>query len=701
MKKFNPWAYIRKFQYLIVAFALLAGIVFYTLVIPFQTYTASAIIEYTNEGASTGLAPDGTEIDTSEIYSVSVMQGVFERMGLDYSEYNLDEFRSRVSVAEIRSEEEIAIQEAQNSQGEEAESKPTKYRISFTGSYADARNPKEFTRQVLDNLIDVYLAEYAENHISGGNVVNRIAQLADENYDYLETIEIISENVTEAINQLSSYIQGDSIYRASSTGYSFGDIYREFSVIQETDIPNIFAFILSNKVSRDADILISKYEKRIQDYDISNSANDAEVEAINNIISTYVSMMRESGNTDITAEYILDNVHDSYYQDENEAWVKPDETVQYDVLLEDYVANQTEIENSRIEIAYCNYIIDLFSGEAQVGDGIVVETEEIAGQTDVGMEENVSDVDAEGQNEQLDVASTGTAEVRQEEITDTVEINQEEAASTTEAMLESLITKLNNLYQILDATSVEYNEYAGAANIGLISNIGMETGMQLALYTCIVVVVAAVLFSIGIIVLGRIMDIFTYHVYMDHKFMLPNRKACDKYMAGYAGRMLPENMTCISIAIPDMRQKNSEYGVDACDIMIKKMISIMQSVYSEIEEHFIGVNGLGQFLIFLRDTSYTQSMAYMQYVEAQVENYNRTLITGECPVSYKYGVAESHKDSLYNIRALLLKAVTKCTASPVYDGSSREEEKKEGEKTDKDIRLDNLLIRMEEMRKHG
>ena len=116
MKKFNPWAYIRKFQYLIVAFALLAGIVFYTLVIPFQTYTASAIIEYTNEGASTGLAPDGTEIDTSEIYSVSVMQGVFERMGLDYSEYNLDEFRSRVSVAEIRSEEEIAIQEAQNSQ---------------------------------------------------------------------------------------------------------------------------------------------------------------------------------------------------------------------------------------------------------------------------------------------------------------------------------------------------------------------------------------------------------------------------------------------------------------------------------------------------------------------------------------------------------------------------------------------------------
>ena len=161
MKKFNPWAYIRKFQYLIVAFALLAGIVFYTLVIPFQTYTASAIIEYTNEGASTGLAPDGTEIDTSEIYSVSVMQGVFERMGLDYSEYNLDEFRSRVSVAEIRSEEEIAIQEAQNSQGEEAESKPTKYRISFTGSYADARNPKEFTRQVLDNLIDVYLAEYA------------------------------------------------------------------------------------------------------------------------------------------------------------------------------------------------------------------------------------------------------------------------------------------------------------------------------------------------------------------------------------------------------------------------------------------------------------------------------------------------------------------------------------------------------------
>ena len=718
MRKFNPWAYIRKFQYLIVSLALLAGIVFYMLVIPFQTYTASAIIEYTNEGASSGLAPDGTQIDTSEIYSVSVMQGVFDRMGLDYNEYNLDEFRSRVKVTEIMSEEEIAVQEAQNSQGEEAESKPTNYMISFTGSHADAQNPEEFTRQVLDNLIDVYLSEYAENHISGSNVVNTIAQLSDGNYDYLETIEIISENVTNAISQLNSYIQGDSVYRASSTGYSFGDIYREFGVIQQTDIPNIFAYILSNKVSKDTDVLISKYEKRISDYDISNSANDAEAEAINNIISTYVNMMRESGNTNITAEYILDNVHDSYYQDENENWVKPDETVQYDVLLEDYVASQTDIENAKIEIAYCNYIIGVFSGKTQVGDGLVVETDEAL--VDTGTEENVPDGNSENQSGEADFVSDVEIDAEEEvqsvqtetavetgneqaEVTaDIAEVSQLEAASVTESMLENVIAKLNNLYVILDATSKEYNEYAGAANIGLISSIGMETGMQLVLYTCIVVAVAAVLLAIGIIVLGRIMDIFTYHVYVDHKFSLPNRKACDRYMAGYAGRMLPENMTCISIVVPDMKKKNGEYGVEACDTMIKKLISIMQSVYSEIEDHFIGVNGLGQFLIFLKDTSYDQCMAYMQYVEAQVQNYNKTLAAGECPVSYKYGAVESHRDSLYNIRALLLKAITKCSASPVYDGNGHKEEKEEEvSRTDRDKRLDNLLVRMEEMRRHG
>ena len=119
MKKFNPLAYIRKFQILIIIGALAAGLASYEHFAGKQDYTVSAIIEYTNARASEGYSPDGKEIDTSEIYSVSVMQDVFERMSLDYDSYNLDQFRSRVVVTPILSEEEKAMQEAQNDEGEE------------------------------------------------------------------------------------------------------------------------------------------------------------------------------------------------------------------------------------------------------------------------------------------------------------------------------------------------------------------------------------------------------------------------------------------------------------------------------------------------------------------------------------------------------------------------------------------------------
>ena len=151
MSRFRVLDYLKKYQILIVVLSLLSGVIFYAYMQHRQSYTATAIINYTNSAASQGDAPDGTPIDVSEIYSVQVMTEVFERMGLDYTEYNLDELRSRVAVNEAMSEEEKAVQEAKNSNGEEVTSKPTRYYVSFTAERGDSDQPEEFARQMLDN----------------------------------------------------------------------------------------------------------------------------------------------------------------------------------------------------------------------------------------------------------------------------------------------------------------------------------------------------------------------------------------------------------------------------------------------------------------------------------------------------------------------------------------------------------------------
>lgn len=110
MKKFSPLALIKKYQFLIIGLAVLSGLAAAFILSRQQTYSAMAIIEYANESAEEGLAPDGTDIDTSEIYSTEVMKEVFQRMGLSYDNYNLDEFRSKVEVTPIQTSEEEAVQ---------------------------------------------------------------------------------------------------------------------------------------------------------------------------------------------------------------------------------------------------------------------------------------------------------------------------------------------------------------------------------------------------------------------------------------------------------------------------------------------------------------------------------------------------------------------------------------------------------------
>ena len=295
MKKFSPMALIQRYKFLIIGVAVLSGIVAYLLFNQQQSYTAAALIEYTNAQAEEGLAPDGTEIDTSEIYSTEVMKEVFERMDLSYDNYNLDEFRSKIRVEPVMTSEEEAVQEAVNEQGEEVETKPTRYMVYVTLSHRDAEDPWSFARQLLDNMLDVFLEKYGENHVTSGAFVNRVSELNTAEYDYLEIIETIDSAVRTTYETLGEYVEGNVSFVSAANGYSFNDLYQEFNLLRSDEIPEVYAYILNNTLTKDKDVLLSKYQNRIEEYNISNETWQAQIDDIKEIIESYVTMMRESG----------------------------------------------------------------------------------------------------------------------------------------------------------------------------------------------------------------------------------------------------------------------------------------------------------------------------------------------------------------------------------------------------------------------
>lgn len=689
MKRFEPFTYIKKYRLLIILLSLLSGILFYLVSMRQQTYTVSAIIEYMNENAGLGKAPDGTEIDTSEIYSVQVMQQVFERMGMEYDSYNLDELRSRVKVEHLMTAEERAMQEAKNSLGEELEKKSGKYLVSFTAKYRDSIHPEAFARQVLDNMIDVYLSSYAENHINGTTVANNISGLDEGNYDYLEMAELMDDSVSKVLTGLTGRVQGNSGFRSSATGYSFNDLYREFQEISEIELPNLFAYILNHKVTKNKEVLTAKYQSRIDSQEIANSAAKAQIKSIDDIIASYVKLMRESGNTEISSDYILDNVHDGYYRDSEDTWLKPDVTVEYDDLLKTYVSNRTNMEYGIIDNEYCQYVIDLYEGRIESGLQIDVKsagTDVPEGANDKQtVPEEVANADSpEGNGLRADIPSTDTPEtgIPDAEVMGVHSLESgippAEAAIQADAMVKSLVGRLNQLYQILDDTNREYNEYSGAANVGLVSNIVVTEGIRLALYSCIAVAVFAVLLSMAAVIIGRLGDIFDYHAYTDHKFQIPNKLACDRYMARQGGVSLKENVTCLYLILDHVKDKNRQYGMEACDQMIRKFLELVKAGFEqEGDERFIAMNGLGQFVVFLKDTTETQTRGMMRRLRDETASYNEA---ADCTIEFRDGIAEAAKEQVYDMKTLLLQALAR--AKNLSENEQREGDARTWEEED-------------------
>ena len=643
MKQFHIAGYLKKYQFPIVILSLLAGLFFYVYMQRQQTYSATVVINYTNDGAEDGLAPDGSQIDVSEIYSSQVMSRVFERMGLNYDDHNLDELRSRVSINEIVSEEDKAVAEAKNEAGETVESKPTKYYVTFTAKRNDSDQPEKFARQVLDNMLDVYIQTYGENHINTSLAANDISDINERDYDYLEMAELLENSINDALESVENRYNENSNFRSAENGYSFSDLYQKFSFLKSTEVSNVFAYILNNQVTKNREALLAKYQNRIESYHLENNASQTEIDAINAVIDSYVTMMRESGNTDIKADYILEMVHDTGQED----YSNIDQTVEYDVLMKDYVNNRKDFEWALIDTAYCKYIMEIYSGEASVGTVVKLDAPETAAETDS------SDAEKAAADQQSDTADAADdAEVLA--VPTGVKTASQEVVDNTAAMLADLVSQTNELYTLMDQVNAEYNEYAGAENISLLSNIVVVANRRILLYTGIVVIIFLCIFCAAAVVIGRLGDIVDFYMYKDRKYDLPNRIGCDKFMEGYANRLVPQNFCCIVLRVSKMKEKNSRYGRETMDNMLLKFNEMIKEIFPVGEDCFIALNSVGQYVIFTKNMTKEHMDAYVGYLEHEAAEYNEAM---ECKIEYDCGSVESSSSGVYRIKLLLMNAM--------------------------------------------
>lgn len=605
MKNFQILRYLKKLLPIIIVICLLATYVVYFKLSSSNTYIASEVIHYNDEQAEKGLAPTGEKLDVNEIKSSAVMSRVVDKMGLT-GIYSVDSLISRIDITPIEDADKVAQKDAKLEEGEEYVYKPSTFIVSFAATSGEG---PDFARTVLDEILDVYFEQFSQKYVNVAPANNTIENLNKNDYDFIEMMELIDTSIDNTLATLYQRIDQNNYYRSTETGVSFAELADDFNYLRQVNVSSLFSKIYKYQITKNKSVLVSDYTTRIDNNNISNEKDESLIEDIVTVIDAYVTKMRESGNTNISYEYILDNLHERDVQD-----YFGDQTVTYDELIYSWRDRNETKEHAIIDSAYCNYVLDTFTSCTG----------------------NCSDTCATSPLTCTELCDAEYGAVREE----------------VERGIDTLLRELSVLYDTTMKTNDEYNKYLGASYISVLSSASIRESVNVTLYTAIAFVFLMVLCCGGAIVLGRTGDIVNYIFYTDHLTELNNRAYLDKYLKSKDKKLLDNGVVYCLVDIANLSHINTEYSRQTGDDIINLFTRYLKDNFGKTSTEFI-YNGNGSFVMMTENSDYITVEDIMRLFKLRLDEREEHR---EVVIEYKIGIAETFKENK-TARKLLSEAI--------------------------------------------
>lgn len=605
MKNFWAFRYLKKFIPLIVVLCVLATYAVHFKLARSNTYVASEVIHYNDEQAEKGLNPSGGKLDVNEIKSSAVMSKVVDKLGLT-GIYSVDSLISRIDITPVEDQDKVAQKEAMREAGEEYTYEPSTFIVSFAATSGEGSG---FASTIINETLDVYFEQFSEEYVNAVPANNTVANLNKNDYDYIEMMEIIDSDISETVKNLNQRIDKNNYYRSTETGASFEELADDFDYLRQVKVSTIFSEIYKYQVTKNKSVLVSDYTTRIDNNGISNAKDESIVADLENVIDAYVKKMRDSGNTNISHDYILDDLHEKNVQDYD-----GDQTVTYDELIYSWRDHTESRELAIIDSAYCQYILNTFT--ACIGNC--------------------------------------GGECKSSGFTCTELTNPEYALAREkiEQEIDELLTELSDLYDKAIKTNEEYNKYLGASYISVLSTASVRESVNVKLYTAIAFFFFMILCCGAAIVLGRAADIITYVFYTDHLTGLYNRAYLDRYLKSKDKKLLDDGVVYCMVDIVNLVRINNDYSRDVGDEIIKMFTRYIKEVYGKSDTEYV-YNGNGSFVMLTKESDFITVEDMMKLFRLRLDEREEYR---EVVIEYRIGISETFKENK-TVRKLLSEAI--------------------------------------------
>lgn len=598
MKKFSILRYVRQFSLLILLLVFAGSVGIYRYGKSQQRYIASAVIRYTNTGAKDGYTPDGSPLNVDEIYSSSVIDAALKDLGYESS---VDAIRSRCYVEEVIPDQQQKLNEVLLEKGEETTYSPDTYRVYFVGGSTTSEG---YAWNVLDAIIKNYCEFYTEKYVEERLQDNAASVLADGDYDFIESAQVLDDAVSGMLNYLLSQRSARPYFRSVETGYTYSDLYQIYDYLYQYEIPGLYAAILGSAESGDIEVLKNRLTKESEDLQLSIDNWRSQASYLKTLIDNYSNRNKEmmdyhyhnSNDADQGSEYILKDVeYDREYNDK--------ETT-YDGLITEFVNLNIAVRQNEIEKAHRAYLLSVFDAALTQANRQILTAEEI------------------------------------------------------QARIDRCAGLVSEYYRYVEETGRELNRYLSADYLTMVSSINVSAAVNLKLYLIIALVLFTVVGVVGAVLLGRVLDFIDYFMYVDKAVGLPNRARCDVYIGEKSDRLLSQHFSCLALKMDSLHDISQAYGRAAGDETLKDFAQIIKS-FGDLYG-FVGHNGGGNFIAFFPQCPGNKMKVILEAIGRQVEEYNRLHPGRE--IRFSSGRAVSDEDSAFEIRQLLRLAMQRMNA---------------------------------------
>lgn len=586
MRQFSILRYLKKFSLLIFLLSVIGSLFIYFYAKSQQRYVASTVIQYTNSAAKEGYTPDGSPLNVEEIYSSTVIDAAMADLGFHS---NIDSVRSNCYVEEVVPETQQKLNEALVEKGEDPSYVTDTYRVYFIGNNDTG---EDYAWNMLDAIIKNYYEFYAGKYVEEPLQGNGVSVLAEGNYDYVESTQVMEDSISEMLDYLLSKREDYPYFRSVDTGYTYNDLYRIYRLLYNYEIPGLYAAILSNAETNDSDLLVSRLTKDCEDLQLYIENRQERSKSLKKLIDNYSIRNKEMMDYHYQS---AENGTESILKDVEYNHEHSNKETTYDGLIQEYVDLNIDVRQKTIEKEHKEYLLSVFEAEDH----------------------------AQGQK-------TFSSEEIREKINRCAEL-------------------ANKYYQYVENTGRELNRQLSANYLAMISSINVQPTVNIKLYLALAIILFVLVGGVGAVLLGRMLDFIDYFRYVDKTVQIPNRARCDVYISEWANKLLDEDFACVALKMDSLSSLSNEYGREAGDEVLKDFAAILKS-YGDLYG-FVGHNGSGVFYAFFPKCPPDKLDVILKAIGRQVEKYNN-LNQGHT-VHYISGKAVSSEDHIFEIRDLL------------------------------------------------